>query len=81
MRNNRIFLNIRIITLNFDNCLAPAPTPSRSQAKPPRKVKNTFPLGSSCAWGPQDVGHADVATGRGVLSLRSFGTKALALFL
>ncbi len=29
----------------------------------------------------EDVGHADVATGRGVLSLRSFVNKALALFL
>ncbi|EWG12050.1 hypothetical protein PBF_04623 [Cytobacillus firmus DS1] len=29
----------------------------------------------------EDGGHADVATGRGVLSLRSFVGKALALFL
>ena len=30
---------------------------------------------------PRIGGHADVATGRGVLSLRSFVGKALALFL
>ncbi|KON89965.1 hypothetical protein AF332_26170 [Sporosarcina globispora] len=28
--------------LNFDNCPAPAPTPSRSQANPPKKAKNAF---------------------------------------
>ncbi|WP_244671123.1 YqzH family protein [Bacillus sp. NTK034] len=35
--------------LNVNNCLAPAPTPSRSQANPPKKAKNAFPGGSSCA--------------------------------
>jgi hypothetical protein len=35
--------------LNVDKCLAPAPTPSRSQANPPKKAKNAFPGGSSCA--------------------------------
>jgi hypothetical protein len=42
----------------------PAAAPG-SQAKPPKKAKNAFPQGLGLR--PQEAGHADAATGRGIL--------------
>jgi hypothetical protein len=41
------FEKIRKYIFYFDYCLAPAPTPSRSQANPAKKAKNAFSAGSS----------------------------------
>ncbi|OHX50229.1 hypothetical protein BBV17_08975 [Cytobacillus oceanisediminis] len=64
----------------FDNCLAEAAYPPRGDAPGQGRLRqlNHSTTQSGNFW--EDGGQADVATGRGVLRLRSFVGKALPLF-